>query len=125
MIKFGTGGWREIIADGFTKENQGLPHQGQAFCAVRNLQKCCHPSTPRIRAPLRMTALSVVVTALNDNLMLHTMNKDASLLPLREKHCPLCTPGMRRGKTDGRTGGISRGISPGGFPLDMCTKRQK
>ena len=21
MIKFGTGGWREIIADGFTKEN--------------------------------------------------------------------------------------------------------
>ena len=25
MIKFGTGGWRAIIADGFTKENIRLP----------------------------------------------------------------------------------------------------
>ena len=28
MIKFGTGGWRAIIADGFTKENIRLLHAG-------------------------------------------------------------------------------------------------
>lgn len=44
MIKFGTGGWRDIIADGFTKENirlftaglcvlmQNEGHEGATIC---------------------------------------------------------------------------------------------
>ena len=36
MIKFGTGGWREIIADGFTKENIRLLTAG--LCRWLQLQ---------------------------------------------------------------------------------------
>ena len=45
MIKFGTGGWRAIIADGFTKENIRLLTAG--LCARRSASGMTAAFSPR------------------------------------------------------------------------------